>query len=112
MRNSWPTSLFRTMVVLLCGLTSLVPILGQETAGAPVAANAQTDGLVDDSTYISLATAEQYTWSESWAYDELSSPAESDGEVIALVRHGSGPVFVLPGGNRQGQCAGHHTQHV
>lgn len=84
MRNSWPTSLFRMMAVLLCGLTGLVPILGQEAAGAPVAANAQTDGLVDDSTYISLATGEQYTWSESWAYDESSSTAESDGEVIAL----------------------------
>lgn len=93
MKFAWTTNLLRKVLVLLCGLASVLPILGQEAAAAPAAAIAQKDGLVDDSTYISLATGEQYTWTGDWAYDESSSTAEVEGEVIALSSDTAGVLF-------------------
>jgi len=93
MKFAWTTNLLRTVLVLLCGLASVLPILGQEAAAAPAAAIAQKDGLVDDSTYISLATGEQYTWIGDWAYDESNSTAEVEGEVIALSSDTAGVLF-------------------
>lgn len=73
-----PIGMLRVCLALMFMLASLLPILSQDAAAA------QNDGLIDDSTYVSMASGETITWSGNWAYDEQSSTAKADGEVIAL----------------------------
>jgi len=67
------TALLVTLSMFLC-------------VGSPVAA--QTDGLLDKTTYVSLATGERFTWTDDWTYDEAGSSATPDGELILL----NGPI--------------------
>ncbi|MGB3307595.1 MAG: hypothetical protein WBA63_15525 [Thermomicrobiales bacterium] len=71
-------ALLRSSLAAIFMMASLLTILGQDAAAA------QRDGLIDDNTYISLASGEEITWTDDWAYDEESSTEDVDGEVIAL----------------------------
>lgn len=75
-----PLGILRVCLALAFMLASLLPILSGDAA----AATTQNDGLIDDSTYVSMASGETITWSGDWGYDKESSTAKADGEVIAL----------------------------
>ena len=81
MNKMRPIGMLRICLTAIFMLAGLLPILSQDAAAATAA---QNDGLIDDSTYVSMASGETITWSGSWAYDEESSTAKADGEVIAL----------------------------
>ncbi|MGI8486438.1 MAG: hypothetical protein ACR2OU_19535 [Thermomicrobiales bacterium] len=85
-----PIGMLRVCLAVIFMLASLLPILSQNAAASTAA---QDDGLIDDSTYVSMNSGETITWSGSWAYDEESSTPEVDGEVIALSSDTGGVLF-------------------
>ncbi len=90
-RRMWSVVL-RVFVILAFGLLHL----GAVPAGASAI---QDSGLVDDTTYVLETTGEEVTWDDPWTFDEETSEAGDEFEIVALTGEASSLLIsLLPSG--------------